>query len=109
MNKRLIFFFAILTGTHLLPAQQIAKNTPAKAAISADLRPSQSQSKVEVLVTQIMTQGHYRKVSLNDSLSSVILDKYLQALDNNKVLFLASDVAAFEKYRSELDNDLKKG
>ncbi|QHT72032.1 tail-specific protease [Rhodocytophaga rosea] len=116
MKKTLIFFFVLLTNISLLSAQQtaktgqqIAKNTTAQPNVMADLRPDQSQAKVEMLVTQIMTQGHYRKVNLDDSLSSVILDKYLQSLDNSKVFFLASDVANFEKYRKEIDNDLKKG
>lgn len=109
MKKRLIFFFVCMSASYLLEAQQIAKNTTASPTVAADLRPDQSQAKVEMLVTQILTQGHYRKVSLDDSLSSVILDKYLQSLDNSKVFFLASDVAAFEKYRNQIDNDLKKG
>lgn len=108
MKKVLIILYCVLLAG-VLPAQQIAKNTPGKPAAGGDLRPSQQQAKVQQLITQILTQGHYRKLALDDSLSSAIFDRYLQSLDNNKVIFLASDIAAFEKYRTEIDDDLKQG
>ncbi len=59
------------------------------------------------VVSQILDNNHYRKLHLNDSLSSAILDAYILALDNSKVYFLASDIASFEKYRNQID-DLTK-
>jgi carboxyl-terminal processing protease len=59
------------------------------------------------VVSFILDNNHYRKISLNDSLSSVILDEYLTALDNNKTYFTAEDIAGFEKYRYQID-DLTK-
>ena len=59
------------------------------------------------VVSYILDNNHYRKISLNDSLSSVILEEYLQALDNNKTYFTSQDVAAFEKFRYRID-DLTK-
>jgi carboxyl-terminal processing protease len=59
------------------------------------------------VVTQILDNNHYRKLQLNDSLSSAILDAYILTLDNGKVYFLASDIASFEKYRFQID-DLTK-
>ncbi|MBC7921332.1 MAG: carboxy terminal-processing peptidase [Ferruginibacter sp.] len=71
--------------------------------------PTPKQEKVNQLVTEILTKYHYRKLSLNDSLSSAIFDRYLKTLDFNRVYFLASDVAGFEKYRNQIDDDLKEG
>lgn len=59
------------------------------------------------VVSQILDNNHYRKLQLNDSLSSAILDAYILTLDNGKVYFLASDIASFEKYRYQID-DLTK-
>jgi carboxyl-terminal processing protease len=59
------------------------------------------------LVTNLLETSHYRKLPFNDSLSSAILDSYLATLDNNRLYFLASDIAAFEKFRYSLD-DLTK-
>ena len=74
-----------------------------------DLKPSVSQEKVEALVAKILTQYHYRKVRLNDSLSSVVWTNYLKEIDGNKTYLLASDVAAFEKYRYQIDDALVNG
>src|SRR5690606_16150159 len=41
---------------------------------------------------------------LDDSLSSVILDQYVEALDNNKTYFTQADIARFEKYRFVIDD-----
>lgn len=59
------------------------------------------------LVSNLLESSHYRKLPFNDSLSSAILDSYLSTLDNSRLYFLASDVAAFEKFRFKLD-DLTK-
>jgi carboxyl-terminal processing protease len=41
---------------------------------SDDLQPTATQKKVENMVSEILSNYHYRKVPLNDSLSSKILD-----------------------------------
>lgn len=56
------------------------------------------------IISLILTNSHFEKLPLNDSLSSAILDGYLKALDNNRSFFLASDVASFEKYRNRIDD-----
>lgn len=56
------------------------------------------------VITYLLENNHYRKLKLNDSLSSVILDAYLLNLDNSKLYFLTSDIASFEKYRDQIDN-----
>jgi carboxyl-terminal processing protease len=56
------------------------------------------------MIVNILDNHHYRKMKLNDSLSSAILDKYVNDLDNNKTYFLASDLKGFEKYRYAIDD-----
>jgi len=74
-----------------------------------NLQPTELQSKVCMIVTGILEKYHYRRVTINDSLSSVIFDDYLKALDNNKLFFTSSDIKSFEKYRYSLDDDLISG
>ena len=74
-----------------------------------DLKPTISQERVEQLVAKLLTTYHYRKVRLNDSLSSVVWDNYLKEIDGNKTYLLASDVAALEKYRYQIDDALVNG
>ncbi|MBI1938074.1 MAG: carboxy terminal-processing peptidase [Ignavibacteriales bacterium] len=71
--------------------------------------PDKSYERIGQVITQILSSYHYRKQQLNDSLSSVILDQYIKNLDNNKLYFLSSDIASFEKYRFQLDDYLKLG
>lgn len=73
------------------------------------LQPRSEHLKEARLVVQILDYFHYRDTDLNDSLSSVILDNYVNSLDANKNYFLASDIRSFQKYRFTLDEDLKKG
>jgi carboxyl-terminal processing protease len=61
------------------------------------------------LINTILTRYHYKKIDLNDSLSSVILDRFIKSIDDGKNYLLASDINAIEKYRFELDDDLKSG
>ncbi len=87
-----------------------AGQTPALTQGPGDeLKPSISQEKVETLVAKLLTTYHYRKVRLNDSLSSVVWDNYLKEVDNSKTFLLASDVASFEKYRYQIDDALVNG
>ncbi|GAA4399602.1 carboxy terminal-processing peptidase [Nibrella viscosa] len=74
-----------------------------------DLKPTVSQEKVSQVVSKLLTTYHYRKVRLNDSLSSVVWDNYLKEIDNGKMYLLASDVSALEKYRYQIDDALVNG
>lgn len=73
------------------------------------LQPTASHLKEARLIVQILDYYHYRDVDLNDSLSSVIFDNYINSLDGNKTSFLDSDLKSFEKYRFNLDDALKRG
>ena len=74
--------------------------------ISSDslLHPKDHHAQEARLMTQILTTYHFKKLGLNDSLSSVILDDYISTLDNNRSYFLRSDIDKFETYRSKLDD-----
>ena len=68
------------------------------------LKPKAIYGKEAKVIAYILNNNHYRQITLDDSLSSVILDNYLLNLDNNKTYFTASDLAAFEKYRFQIDD-----
>jgi carboxyl-terminal processing protease len=73
------------------------------------LEPTELQSKVCMIVTGILEKYHYRKININDSLSSLIFDRYLESLDNSKLYFLNSDIKMLEKYRYTLDDAFISG
>ncbi|HEY5692434.1 MAG TPA: carboxy terminal-processing peptidase [Cyclobacteriaceae bacterium] len=71
---------------------------------TTDLQPKEIYGKEASVISYILDNNHYRKIKLNDSLSSAILDHYIDELDNNKTYFLASDIKSFDKFRFELDD-----
>ncbi|MFZ6009964.1 MAG: carboxy terminal-processing peptidase [Bacteroidota bacterium] len=68
------------------------------------LKPKPIYGKEAKVIAYILDKNHYRKIHLNDSLSSIILDQYLNNLDNNKTYFTSADLAGFEKYRYQIDD-----
>ena len=64
--------------------------------------------KTEKEIFKYLKRDHYRKVAIDDNLSSIILDKYLSDLDPFRSFFLASDIKEFESYRYTLDDALRK-
>ncbi|NOX17882.1 MAG: tail-specific protease [Chlorobi bacterium] len=73
------------------------------------IKPDALHSKIDRIITTILTRAHYKKFALNDSLSNVILDNYLNTLDANKLYFLQSDIDEFERYKNNFDDYLKAG
>ena len=61
------------------------------------------------LITTMLSRYHYKHVTLDDSLSSLMFDKYLESLDNSRVYFYSSDIAKLEKERYSFDDYLLAG
>ncbi len=51
---------------------------------------------------------HYSPKELDDAYSSRVFDSYIKVLDPNKVYFTQADMDGFEKYRTKLDDLIKK-
>jgi carboxyl-terminal processing protease len=85
------------------------KPTHNKKAGPSDLQPDEQQSIVCKQIASLVTNYNYKKVPLNDSISSIIYDHYLKKLDENHSYLLASDVKDFDKYKTVLDDDIKAG
>ncbi|MFM8354990.1 MAG: hypothetical protein ACKOBM_08810, partial [Gammaproteobacteria bacterium] len=77
---------------------------PAPALKPLDVHPRTSMAVVEQL-----RHNHFINKTLNDDLSAQVLDNYLELLDGDRVFLLAADVAAFERYRTRLDEALIRG
>lgn len=81
------------------------------AAINEEevLKASDRHAKVSRIVTTLFEHSHYRRAKISNELSTKILDRFLKALDGNKLYFLANDIAAFEMYRFTLDEGVRSG
>ncbi|WP_462267945.1 carboxy terminal-processing peptidase [Mucilaginibacter sp.] len=100
-------YITMLVGAAL--ACKASPSTPKKVNGSNDLQPDQQQSVVAKEVASMISTYNYKKVTLNDSISGVIFDRYVKAMDENHNYLLASDIKDFNKYRTVLDDDLKAG
>lgn len=76
--------------------------------VPVTVTPQPSQVKATRFVTYFLSTYHYKKVPLDDDLSAKILDRYLDSLDPSHSYFLASDIKAFDRFRSSLDDELKQ-
>jgi carboxyl-terminal processing protease len=111
-RSRLITGIAVCASAVGLAALLGAAMTPTPAvpsAAAAVLAPTEQENYVARRVADIVTREHYRRAPLDDHLSSLILDRYLDAIDGARSYFFASDIADFEKYRYELDDAIKSG
>jgi carboxyl-terminal processing protease len=93
----------------LLGAAMTPPAAPATPAAATVLAPTEQENYVARRVADIIAHEHYRRAPLDDHLSSLILDRYLDAIDGARSYFYASDIAEFEKYRYELDDAIKTG
>jgi carboxyl-terminal processing protease len=95
----------------LLAAALACKASPSKPikVSKADLTPDDQQVIVCKKIAELITNYNYKKVELNDSISTVIFDRYIKSLDENHSYFLASDIKDFQKYKTVLDDDIKAG
>jgi carboxyl-terminal processing protease len=110
MKKFLLIlpFFVICS---LLSAQNPAEVLSKDHSIDTNkiILPDELHNRVSQVVTQYLDHFHYKKQPFNDSLSAVIFKEYLSVLDNNKLYFLNSDIAGFEKYKTKLCQFIRDG
>jgi carboxyl-terminal processing protease len=105
MFKKL--YIVLILGSAL--ACKAAPHKIVRVPGSNDIQPDEQQSVVCKTVTQLISGYNYKKVALDDSISTLIYNKYIKSLDENHNYLLASDIADFDKYKTALDDDLKDG
>ena len=76
---------------------------------TAALQPEEIHTGEGQLVSTLISRYHYKKFRFDDSLSSVVFDRFIKMLDNSRNFFLASDIDNFEKYRYTFDEEFRGG
>ena len=96
---------ALFIGLSVLP---FSANT--FAANSWDnLQPDRDEVIASLNVVELLKRHHYSKPPLDDARSVIIYDSYLKLLDPSRSYFLASDIAEFDKWKTQFDDFLKSG
>lgn len=59
------------------------------------------------LITYVLERGHYEPKNINDKFSSNVFEDFIDILDPTKRYFLESDIKEFEKYKYQIDDQIK--
>ncbi|WCM50086.1 carboxy terminal-processing peptidase [Pseudomonas sp. WJP1] len=96
---------ALFIGIGLLPM-----SNSSFAANSWDkLQPDRDEVIASLNVVELLKRHHYSKPPLDDARSVIIYDSYLKLLDPSRSYFMASDIAEFDKWKTQFDDFLKSG
>lgn len=106
VNMKVMHILRILAGFLLILAL-VSARAEIPLVSEDELKPLPRHELATNIITDYIDKFHYRTKELDDDLSSLILDQYLENLDPNRSYFLSSDLKSFEKYRYELDDTLK--
>ncbi len=110
MIQRLIFLSIFLIWSSLLVGSTISNNHLLNPSDTLTVIKPDNHYQIEnQLITSILTRYHYKEFDINDSLSIIIFDRYLDALDNGKNYFILSDIEEFNTQKLLLDDKLFKG
>lgn len=74
---------------------------------SKNLAPETYHGTIAHQILDMIEQYNYKKVAVNDSISSLLLTQYIKSIDPNKTYFLEEDILLFEKSRHLLDDDIR--
>ncbi|THH37708.1 carboxy terminal-processing peptidase [Neolewinella litorea] len=91
----LLLVFALIAAT--LPTHQI------------QVPPGDAPSVILRTMLANLENYHYQPVDINDKFSERVFDQYLNDVDGARLFFTQDDIAAFSKYRTEIDDQSKAG
>ncbi len=68
--------------------------------------PDKDKLLIEV-ITYVMQRGHYDPKDIDDTFSEHVFNKYIQGIDGQHRFFLQSDINNFERYKDEIDDQIR--
>ena len=97
---------AVAMAVALLFGPVAAKQSP---AVISQIAPAPEHIDLDRTITNLLSIYHYRRTKPDDVQAGAILDAYLGSLDFNRSFLLRSDIEAFERFRTSLDDALLNG
>jgi len=74
-----------------------------------NLQPDKDEVIASLNVVELLKRNHYSKPPLDAARSVIIYESYIKLLDPSRSYFLASDIAEFDKWKTQFDAFLKSG
>ncbi|HSU28563.1 MAG TPA: carboxy terminal-processing peptidase [Chitinophagaceae bacterium] len=69
--------------------------------------PPSKYEQILKLVGEMLSQAHYSPQNINDAFSKKIFKKFINDLDQDKNIYMQSDLDALKKYDSKIDDEIK--
>src|SRR5580700_1196052 len=91
-----------LAGSVKAPANTV--QLPAGA-----IAPTDSQRATARRIGRILEDQHYSHAAIDDKMSDVVYQRYLEFLDSQRSYFLASDISDFNAYRLQFGDMIRSG
>jgi carboxyl-terminal processing protease len=92
--------FALMTAAQGAPLSPDVSYPP-------ELKAAQQEAKAARLAAELLSRHHYKAMPLDDALSSKIFERYLKALDSERVFFVQADIDQLSVYRTKLDDAIQ--
>lgn len=92
----------VLVGSAQVPASTV--QLPPGSIVPTDTQRATARK-----VGRILEERHYSRATLDDKMSEVIYQRYLESLDGQKSYFLQGDINEFNAYRFQFDDMIRTG
>ncbi len=98
MSKKYFPVFLVLTGAILFFAFQTQG--------SADDNPKSKNEKILRNVGMLLEQGHFSPRKIDDAFSKLVLNSFITDMDDDKTIFLQSDIDSFKRFEAKVDDEI---
>ena len=102
MPRSINALFVVFVAFWLGAADATARIVPLE-----DLKPRPEHRRATRLITHVISNYHYKNAVLDDELSAIILERYIDTLDPMRSYFLQSDIDEFDRHASRVDDYLR--
>jgi carboxyl-terminal processing protease len=100
MSKKFIPIALAILATGVFVAFKTKGNSD-----NAD-NPKMHYSKILKNVGILLEEGHYSPRKIDDDFSKIVLKRFVEDLDDEKNIFFQSDISAFKKYETKIDDEI---
>ncbi|MFN8251434.1 MAG: carboxy terminal-processing peptidase [Ferruginibacter sp.] len=100
MSKKFIPVVLVLTVASVFLAFQ------SQGRGDKDDNPKSRYAKVLRNVGILLEEGHYSPKKIDDAFSKQVMTRFIEGLDDDKNLFLQSDIDAFKKFDDKVDDEI---
>jgi carboxyl-terminal processing protease len=73
------------------------------------IAPTEAQRATARKIGRILEEAHYSRAPIDDKMSELVYQRYLDFLDGQRSYFLASDISEFASYRMKFDDMIRTG